>query len=423
MGLITSIRNRLSTYRNRALALLLAHSLGYLLLGGAVMLPGMPDGEWATLDQWIRSVTFTIVHPADTTPITYVDIDDALYRQIWGMPTVTPRGELLKMLVPLAASGASAVVIDVDLAWGERHVGLADFLKDYNGPAPLIFIRHLEETQDGVRDSETPYDDVFATNSAWLHWAHAYFLSDGDGVLRDWLPWVPVCNDAETLMLPAVATLIASKQLTPPAVFGECPTIDESLAYPIVYTEDYGFASGRGASAEDANLWFPDPDAAARRLPASFLLDGSNIDFTALFAGRIAIVGGSHTAGQDLRLTPIGVLPGAVIQANTIHHAVRQLESSRYPEWLRRVIVVLLFLLLSLVSFPVAAIGVILITTIFVGAFSYYPIFGQMQSAALLFVQFRVLAWLFEPFWKGCRECGWRILLPDYIRDKKKDVN
>lgn len=423
MSLANAIKNRLSTYRNRALALLLAHSLGYLLLGGAVILPGIPDDEWAALDQWIRTLTFAIVRPADSTPITFVDIDDGLYRDQWGMPTVTPRGALLDMLASLAGSGASAVVVDIDLAWGEQDSALADFLASYAGPAALVFIRHVEETSDGLRDTETPYDDVFGTNNAWLHWAHAYFLSDGHGALREWLPWLPVCRDGETLMLPAVAVLVVDDTPTPPAMEDTCPEIDALRAYPIIYTEDYGFGSSRGPESRAAELWFPDPDAAAYRFPASLLLDGSKVDYTALFKGRVAIIGGSHTAGQDLRLTPVGVLPGAVIQANTIHHAATQIASTGTPEWWQRVIVVLLFLLLSLITFPVAAFGIVLIAVIFAGAFSYFAIFGQIQAAALLFIQFRVLAWLFEPFWRECRKCGWRILLPEFIRDKKEDVS
>ena len=65
--------------------------------------------------------------------------------------------------------------------------------------------------------------------------------------------------------------------------------------------------------------------------------------------------------------------------------------------------------------------GIVLVAAISAGVFSYFAIFGQIQSAALLFVQFRVLAWLFEPFWKDWREAGWRILLPDYMRDEQQE--
>jgi len=418
MSLRTSIRTRLSSFRNRALALLVAHLLGYLVLGSAIVLPGIPDDEWAGLDQWLRTAVFAVMRPRDTTPVTYVDIDNALYRDTWGMPTVTPRKELLRILRPLARSGASMIVVDIDLAWGERSAQLADFLEDHDGPAKLVFVRHLEDTQDGLRDIGTPYDDIFRTNDRWLSWAHAYFMSDGDGALRDWLPWLAVCHQDQGTFIPAVATLVAGQKHWPETIVGDCPAPDELETYPIIYTEEYGFASAQTESA--GGLWLPDPGSPARKLPASYLLDGTNIDFDALFKDRVAIVGGSHTAGQDLRLTPLGVLPGAVVQANTILHAKPQLASGEVAEWSHRLVVAALFLVLCLVTFPLAAITVILVVVVSAGLFSHYAIFELLQAAVLLFIQFRVLAWIAEPFWKDVRESGWRILLPDYLRGEEE---
>ncbi len=415
MSWIKPITSRLSSYRHRALALLAAHLVGYLLLGSAIVLPGIPDDEWVALDQWVRTAVFALVRPGDTTPVTYIDIDNALYRDTWGMPTVTPRGELAKILAPLATSGASLLVVDIDIAWGDRNPALATFLRDYAGPAQLVFVRHIEDTDNGLEEIATPYDEVFAANSAWLQWAHAYFISDGDGALREWLPWLALCGADTTRVLPSVATIAAGTARPPSLASEECPAVVDLDAYPIIYTEEFGFAS---ADSDDADIGFPSADSAARKVPARYLLDGTNIDFAALFKGRVAIVGGSHAAGQDLRLTPLGVLPGAVVQANTIMHARPQLASGDSPEFLQRIIVATLFLILCLVSFPIAALIVVLIAAISAGAFSHYAIFMQLQLAALLFIQFRVLAWLCEPFWKDFREFGWRILLPDYLRNE-----
>ncbi len=335
------------------------------------------------------------------------------------MPTVTPRGELVKILAPLATSGASLLVVDIDIAWGERNPALASFLRDYTGPAQLVFVRHIEDTDNGIEQIPTPYDDVFAANSAWLQWAHAYFISDGDGALREWLPWLALCGEDNALVLPSVATIAAGKLRPPVLASDECPAVVDLDAYPIIYTEEYGFASAEQSGSDEVDIWFPSADSAARKVPAKYLLDGTNIDFAALFKDRVAIVGGSHAAGQDLRLTPLGVLPGAVVQANTIMHAQPQLASGDSPEWLQRIIVATLFLILCLVSFPIAALTVVLIAAISAGAFSHYAIFMQLQLAALLFIQFRVLAWLCEPFWNDFREFGWRILLPDYLRNER----
>ncbi|MBT8098372.1 MAG: CHASE2 domain-containing protein, partial [Gammaproteobacteria bacterium] len=322
------MRELLGSYRNRVWLLLILNLLGFLLLGRSAILPGMPDDEWVALDQWVRTAVFAVVRPNKTTPVTYVDIDNALYRDTWGMPTVTPRDALVSMVSSLAQSGATVVVVDIDLAWGDADPGLDEFLANHAGPAPLVFVRHLEETANGIRDIATPYDERFENNGEWLKWAHAYFFSDGDGALREWLPWLGVCDENTSRVLPAVATLTseltAGNSSARPDI-SDCVSSEELVAHPIIFTEEFGFvAAGENSGAA---AFLVDPKSPARKLQAAYLLDGTAIDYAAMFNGRIAVLGGSHTAGQDLRLTPMGVLPGAVIQANTIIHAGPQLAS------------------------------------------------------------------------------------------------
>ena len=404
----------LGQYRHRVLALLGLHLTGWLLLGPAVLLPGMPEDDWLALDQWVRTGVFALVRPEGSLPVTYVDIDDALYRDTWGLPLVTPREELAKMLRTLADAGTALVVVDIDLAWDERDPAFDAFLAAYAGPATLVFIRRLEQSESGLVPFASPYDATFAANSHWLRWAHAYFYSDADGTLRDWSPWLRFCEDGTATVLPAAA-VVALEHLSPtgggprrpPA---DCATDFASEPYPIIYTENFAFAEGKGAAA------LPDPRSPARSIKAAALLDGTRIDTQALFAGRTAIIGGSHSAGQDLRLTPIGILPGAIVQANTILHAQAQIGTGPPAAWMQRVSVAMMFLVLTLLGFPLAVALLAGTAAASVSLFSFFGVFANIELAALLFVQFRILAWLAEPFWKGLREDGWRVLLPDYLR-------
>ena len=405
-----NIRHRFSTRRKRALALIAAHVLAYLTLGNIVILPGIPDDEWAVLDQWMRSAMFAVVRPTGKERVTYVDIDDELYRDTWGMPSVTPRHALVDILAPLATAGAAVIVVDIDLAWGDEEPHMRAFLEDYSGPAPLVFVRHIEETGGDIREIDSPYDDIFISNAEFLRWAHAYFLNDADGALREWLPWIGLCENNRMKYLPSVASLIA-KAKQPTLASEKCTGIESLPAHPIIYTETFA----------DADVLFASHDSAALKLPAKFILDGTRIDYAALIADRVAIVGGSHTAGQDIRLTPVGLLPGAVVQANTVLHAQSQLASALVPEWLDRIAVAALFALLCLVAFPVSAIPVLLVAWTAVSVFSHFGIFAQIQNAVLLYVQLLVLTWLAKPFWKEPRELGWRILLPEYLREEQED--
>jgi CHASE2 domain-containing sensor protein len=184
----------------------------------------------------------------------------------------------------------------------------------------------------------------------------------------------------------------------------------------IVYTEGFGFPRSSRLAAGDV---FNVERRAARTLRAEALLDGSRIDTSALLRGRVAIVGGSHAAGRDLHNTPIGVLPGAVIQANTVIHAQPQLRAAEAAEGSQRVAVALLFALLALLSLPMAA-GIAAVTAVlllWLGA--SYETFTTVELALLLFVQFKFMTWLVEPFWKPLRADGWQMVLPKYLRKKK----
>jgi CHASE2 domain-containing sensor protein len=422
-GKFLELGSWLAVYKNRALALVALHLVGWLLLGQAIVLPGMPEDEWLALDQWVRTGVFAVVQPADTIPVTYVDIDDALYRDTWGLPTVTPRSELARMLTALAASGSSLIVVDIDLAWGELDPAFDRYLATYRGPVPLVFVRHIEASEAGLEVFASAYDDTFAANAQWLRWAHAYFFTDGDGALREWVPWLHVCADGTAGALPSAAVLaletLRNKRLEPEGSGTACNSVPEPASRPIIYTQNFGF-SGRSRNGGLIRPATPgDARSPARTLNAAFLLDGTRIDAQALLAGRVAIIGGSHSAGQDLRLTPIGILPGAVVQANTVIHVSPQLGAGEAPVGIQRMTVAAMFLVLCVLSFPVAAALLAGTAIVLVSALSYYGIFASIELAALLFVQFRVLVWLAKPFWKSLHDARWRILLPVYLRGKE----
>jgi CHASE2 domain-containing sensor protein len=406
--------------RRRAIALLLLHLIGWLAFGPGIVLPGFPKDDWALLDQWIRTAIFTVVSPADRIPVTYVDIDNALYRDVWGMPPITPRNELAAMIDALSQHQPALILVDIDLAWGERDAALDEVLQRYRGPAPLVFVRHLDETAAGVRATATPYDATFAGNAAWLHWAHAYFYEDGDGALREWRPWVALCDDGPPQLLPAVA-VIATRALradaitaTPPA--NACAQPDRLAVLPIVYTENFGFPARLTSDAVAMSM----PGSAAQVMRAASLLDGTAVHAD-LLRQRVVIIGGSHTAGLDLRTTPIGVLPGAVVQANTILTAPAQLAQAGEPTWRARVTAAVLFLVLCLLQFPLAAALVAAAGVTAVGAFGYLGIVRAIEYAVLLYVQFRILAWVAQPFWRDLLGHGWRVVFPDYLREEGRD--
>lgn len=409
----------LAVWRNRSLLLLVVHLIGWLMLGRAVLLPFIPGDDTIQLDRWIRAGVFAVLEPRDTLAVTYVDIDDALYRDRWGLPAMTPRDELARLVDSLASAGARLIVVDVDLAWGERDAVLGEFLASYDAEAPLVFMRQIVEDTAGLVLYPSAYDDVFAANPR-LRWAHAFFFTSAGGQIVDWAPWVAACGGAGPELLPAVAVVAfeqsrGAEPARPPTPAG-CSTDHQPATQRIIYTEGFGFPrSSRIAAGEVFNV----ERRAARTLRAEALLDGSRIDTAALLRGRIAIIGGSHAAGRDLHDTPIGVLPGAVVQANTVIHALPQLRAAEASASAQRVAVAGLFTLLALLSLPVASVLAAVTAVLLLSLGASYQTFTTVELALLLFVQFKFMTWLVEPFWKPLRADGWQTVLPKYLRKKK----
>ena len=422
MRWLSKLLARFSKHRSRALVLLGLHVIGWLMLGRLFLVPLLPDDDWLLLDQWIRTGVFALAEPNATMPVTFVDIDDALYRDQWGMPPVTPRAELRKIIRSVTDSGSSLVVVDVDLAWGDPDQSMDDFLRTYRGPAPLVFVRHLEDTADGLRLISSPYDKTVAANER-LHWAHGYFYQDDDGALRDWLPWLTLCEDDTSTVIPSVAAIIlrivdANNIVSDPAA-KDCESIEAHPGYPIIYTENFGFPAAATAGDADNPLWVPPVNSPARLLKARYLLDGTPIDSRALLRDRVAIIGGSHNAGLDLRTTPIGVLPGAVVQANTIIHARPQIGRGPVSVVWQRVWVATLFIILAVLVFPLAALITGGIAVLASAVYAYYAIFEAVELATLLYIQFRVLVWLTEPPWKDFFKRWPGSLLADFLGNKE----
>ena len=154
------------------------------------------DLDWA-----LRTVSLGWYGRTDTLPVTVVDIDEATYRG-WQSPAITPRGELARMIEVVTRAEPSVVIVDIDLS-GRAGEAAADDEPAACGIAHgSIGARRRSSSRSAwnpattmrVRQAASPYDGLFARN-AKLHWAHASFMTDGDGSVRHWVEWLAVCSD------------------------------------------------------------------------------------------------------------------------------------------------------------------------------------------------------------------------------------
>jgi CHASE2 domain-containing sensor protein len=348
-----------ATERIRAVTLALIVGLLYATVGtlryAAVLAQPLVESPF-DLDLALRTVSLGWFDSKRTVPVTIVDIDAATHRA-WGSPATTPRDDLAQMLQVVSAAQPAAIVVDIDLSWGDGDSGataadsgaLREFLAGYAGAAPLVFPKRIEPAVDGkLRAAVSPYDDLFAGNSR-LAWAHANFETDSGGTVRDWHEWRPLCSESGIDWLPSVPVSIAATVAVLPAGL-ERPTP------PVTVGTDCGAAAQQTDGQTRRLLVGPRltggvahrPMADARVVSAATVLDAELArDDQRLFGGRVVFIGASHPSSGDFWLTPVGVISGVEMIANTVRFAPLQAEA---PTRLHRAAAVVLFAAFALLG-------------------------------------------------------------------------
>lgn len=426
---------RFLTSRWRRGILLAIHLVAIAALGGGALLPIARNlaHNWLKLDTVIRTVALGVVQPTEVLPVTLIDIDDVLYRDRWANPATTPRHELARMIGLLEESGLRALVLDVDLSWGDEDPVLASFLEGYRGPVPLVLVKRLEDRLDGLQAAPAPVDPVVEANPL-VSWAHSHFYVDRDDSVRRWRAWLPACLNDRAIVLPAVAAR-ALELSHPGSVDGRIPEAsspcgrlgDEPDSHAILFRHDFGTSGGEsGLPTVDSRGWA----GPAQRLFARDLLDGMRVDRGTYFDDRVGVIGGTHHGGRDHWRTPIGILPGAVVLANTIIHAPLQVGGERPGEGAYRLLIGVLFLMMvsltallrDLLAIPLALLLSGTLVLVALAAFGYYAIIGVVEIAILIFLQYRVLHLLIVGLWDDIEERKWRACLPPPLASKEGAV-
>ncbi len=376
--------------------------------------------------------------PEDALPVTLLDVDDAT-RAAWGAGPVTPRAALAVLIGEARRNGAAAILVDFDLtseiAGAPPDAALAALLQSYPADAPaLLLVRKIGFTRDSdsIRAAEaspTPYDGAVA-GKANIHWIATLNDISADRAVRKIRLWQSVCDGAAGTAYPSAA-LAAAALLFSSARHGE------DLA---------SFLAARVAvECGQANLppaaWPPAAEQAAaipyvitgnsrapflfRRIGAGQLVTYENgvaakageIDRDP-FAGRVVLLGATHSASGDFYETPLGTMPGVIILANSIVQAKAIVETPPVPAWMRNALAMALFLLFAFVARSFyGAPAVVLIGLIALAAlFAISRIFGFAAGVNVIavavpgFALFKLVDSIVH-IAMGWPKHGWRALL------------
>jgi CHASE2 domain-containing sensor protein len=419
-----------SRFRVRVLLVLAAlFSIAFLIVGDRLLLTHVAAIE---LDTALRAALVSRYEQGSITPLTLVAIDDATAAPptpeaaTWGFSDVTPRDKLAQMLGVIASAKPALIVVDIDFS--DRSSDAADsaastsealgrFLRAYAGP-PLILVKRADTTADGQTTliASRVVDPIVAANSN-LSWAHGTYATDRDGTVRKWYEWLVFCGASE-VSLPSVPLRVlsawpaaASVHLPRPQALTlsePChPGLGASRSHIIIYDEAL---SGRPDAAIARNL---------SRVSAWQVLDPKiKRDDQALFFGRAVLVGGTRTGSADLWRTPVGMLPGIELMANTVRFAPGQLRESGHATFYSLVLF-LVFCALRLLLRPIVAIAAAtaMCTTALLIA-GPYAVLDAIENAILLFVELSLVEECIH-LWLDARTYGWRFVVSPHLRGQE----
>ena len=312
--------------------------------------------------------------PPGAMPLAIIDVDEETWRdKSWGggEPVQAPRDQLLALIVYSIEHHARYVVVDVRIE-GRDDAEDATFVAGIEHLVPtlrknnqyLLFVRTLREPLfrgDNVAPEirESPLDAVVRRNSDRLYSVAPYFHVSRDGVLREWQLWRAGCRPGSSGqrghwdIVPSVQLAIAwlantNKALRPADVWtratrGEACEVELgtktsdsartqesrinrrlwawlSTQPEITHSSTMGWL-GEGSPGLENRIYFKYADR-PRSNQVQFVqaLDvvTGNVHAAALdFGNGIAIVGQSFEAAGDQYATPLGVMTGTLVIANS----------------------------------------------------------------------------------------------------------
>lgn len=403
------------TVRRNTLAVVIAVLFGFGVTGLRFDWAERLGDSPLDLDIAYRAVSHGWFTSDRTLPVTLVDIDERTYRG-WGQSPFTPREPLRQLLDLVTASGPLAVVVDIDLSWGDLASDQADpgaqklrqFLAQYRGDATLVFPKRIDTMSlEERRAVASPLDDVFAANDR-LAWAHASVETGGAGAVRSWQDWIAVCTAAGAQWLPSLSVRVmqavaagSSPRIEAPPSNPDCAGNAEATTAAQRLLVGPGF--GRHAP----------PTADVRVVSAALLLDPEIArDDAALFGRRVVVIGATHPGSGDFWLTPSGVRPGVEMVANSIRYAPVQGGNQSLAQQLGyRALALFLFGTFILferklrgLPATVLTVGTALVTiAVVMSVTQTLAVFDALGAAILLIVLYKALDVIGEAISEVCR--------------------
>ena len=329
----------------------------------------------------------------DLRPILFLDIDERSYRH-WGEPLFTPRDKLLKLIRYAVEGGAAAVIVDVELSStsGNNDQALQDYLSNFDAGLPhapeILLVRGIRMPvlkEDGLVEQRRSFLDDSVKNNSHLHWAAPLYQLDEDAIVRRWRLWEATCVKYGTTGTEQVSALPSFQLLASVllkegnngarnlqnALQGQLPAsckntanegkhtgkdsirvgdvrfhaIGNSVETRILYSIPWRLKSGESYPKVD---WQGDPNYPLFTIKPAVVVTETVEPKPADLQGQVVFIGSSFADSRDIYSTPIGAMPGVMINANAFLSFYQNGEAEESP-WLKNGLKVLLIVVIAVV--------------------------------------------------------------------------
>jgi hypothetical protein len=319
-------------------------------------------------------------------PVTLIRIDDETMAN-WGGPPITPHAALAELIRTAEKGGASAIVVDIDLAPEDAATladpALADAIRGSGlGEPPLMFVRSFragsvsadQPERTPTMTNSTPYDSLFAETGNAI-WVSVLTPLSADRIVRRLRLWQTLCEGAEGVTYPSPALVVAAKfapegdrsgdlrRFLAEQVDRRCKRLEaEPSVWPHRLSSDVAIQYMFNADTDEASaktIEFRGAQMSVfKQIPAWALVryEGGKASVAGdihpdAFRDRVVVIGVTHANSHDVYATPLGSQPGAVILANTIAAATAMATMPEASPLVEILIAVAIFAVLAFISY------------------------------------------------------------------------
>jgi len=345
--------------------------------------------------QWTQGI---ISSEEQTIPFVFIDIDEATYRD-WGEPAITPKDKLTDILRFVRSGSPLLAVVDIDTSEREASdigetveaSGLMDLLSNWSdakqedsgsAETSVLFVRGFRASLDSkakyMELKRSPLDSVLAENNNFHSTSPLFERSLYDHTVRRWRLFERTCNDDRGNVVPSVQLVAAARiyaghndlstlynalnQYRPDdcATRKELPSstiglgnqqlnlVGDRINDRIIYKIPW--ANGAiDPSQVDSVTHQGQAVPLVTHISAGVITESDSKLDPSLLKDRIVVIGGSFAENRDNYLTPIGMMPGAMILINAMHSLLQYGQMERPSPWLLYGLELVLILIASVI--------------------------------------------------------------------------